>query len=197
METSIFDVGVRSQAYPGEVVAGDVTAIVENRHRLLTALADGLGHGRDARRSAERAIDAVCGLAFESLDGALHAAHDALIGRKMRGAVIGLALFDADAQTVTFAGVGNIDLIVVDGVVSRLAAQHGILGAAFPHVRTSTLTFSPKMLALLCSDGISAKLDARRYHNLGTLSAQILADAIVRDGRMNDDATAIVVKHSP
>jgi serine/threonine protein phosphatase PrpC len=194
METPEFDIGVAVRPLFGEPVAGDATSIVRAGRRLAVALADGLGHGPEARASADRALHALNSRVFDSLQEGLQAAHQAVRGRR-RGAVLAVARFDADASNVTFAGVGNIDLIVLDGAVRRLVARHGMLGGNLPRIIVESVPFDPGSLALMCSDGIAIGTDHDRYAGLDGLSAQALAEAIVREaGRDSDDATAVVVR---
>lgn len=180
--------------HAGEPVSGDSVTILSDGRRMAVALADGLGHGPAARDSAELALEAARTHLFGSLEEGLRAAHHALRGSAPRGAVLGLAVFDPAASTVTFAGVGNIDLILVDEAIRRLVAQHGFLGGTLPRVRTESAPFPAGSLALLVSDGIAAAFDPRDYQGLKGLTAQALAEAIVRErGRQTDDAAAVVV----
>ena len=47
------------QTLSGEIISGDDGGFVQSESQLLAAVADGLGHGPEAREASNRAIDAV------------------------------------------------------------------------------------------------------------------------------------------
>ncbi|HEU5300524.1 MAG TPA: SpoIIE family protein phosphatase [bacterium] len=195
MEAHRFDVGVSCLPYPGQAVAGDMVLIQDQEGVLRVALADGLGHGPEARASAAEAIAAVREQRTPDLAAAFQEAHRRLAHREFRGAVLGLAHFDRARRLVRFAGVGNVDLIILAGDVTRLIGHHGTLGGALPAIRTYEAAFEEGALAFLLSDGITARFDPSAFRDARTLSAQAIAEAVVRThGRSTDDASAVVVR---
>jgi hypothetical protein len=195
LEVEGFDVGIASRPIAGEAIPGDATAVMPDGAGLTVALADGLGHGPDARASAERALEAVRRADHRPLESILYEAHARLTDRHLRGAVMGVARFDGTARTVAFAGVGNIDLVLIGATVTRLIGHYGILGAVLPAVRVYEAPFGPGDIALLVSDGVAGGLQPARYQGVRSLTATALAEIILRDaGKPTDDATAMVVR---
>lgn len=195
MEVRGFDVGVICLPYPGESVPGDMALVEDGDDALTIALADGLGHGPAAHASAAEALAVVRAHAGQDVGVLFRDAHQRLRRQGFRGAVLGLARFDRARRVVYFAGVGNIDLIVVGDGVTRLAGHHGLLGGVLPAVRTHEAAFGEGALAFLLSDGITTRFDPLPFRTAQVLSAQAIAEAVVRThGRRTDDASAIVVR---
>lgn len=194
MEGRGFDVGVICLPYPGESVPGDMALVEEGDDVLTIALADGLGHGPAARASAAEALDVVRWSAGQDAAALFRRAHERLRRQGFRGAVLGLARFDRARRVVRFAGVGNIDLLIVHGEVTRLVGHRGLLGGVLPAVRTHEAAFGEGALAFLLSDGITTRFDPLPFRTAQGLSAQAIAEAVVRThGRQTDDVSAIVV----
>ena len=74
----------------GERMSGDLAVVRPRRDGILVAGIDGLGHGSDAARAAQRAADVVRESATGDLVGLINRCHDALRGT--RGAAISVAI---------------------------------------------------------------------------------------------------------
>ena len=179
----------------GENVPGDSWAATRREGSIIVLVADGLGHGELAATASAAATRVL------KEDGdppavaeIIHSAHAALRGT--RGAAVAVAKIDAAAQTVEFAGVGNIAGTIAGGGTARRTVSHnGIVGHEMRKVQTFTYPWTADSILVLHSDGISTSWILESYAGLETRSAAIIAGVIHRDHcRGNDDATIVVVK---
>jgi anti-sigma regulatory factor (Ser/Thr protein kinase) len=190
------EVAVIGRPISGERVSGDDAAFARlGDGSLLLALADGLGHGPEARIAATAAVDEVLGEPSRALDRALLAAHAAVA--KTRGAVMTLASIDRSGALAT-ASVGNTTAEIVGrGGARRFGGQSWVLGQT---ARAGTITVErdlvgPRDGVVLFSDGLSSRLGLEGIEDLLHERAIVVADALLaRYGKSHDDALIIVAR---
>ena len=191
------DWSIATRPLDGEAESGDRGLVVATADAALVAAIDGLGHGREAGRAAESAVETLRKFADESLVALAERCHAAL--RHSRGAVLSLARFSARDDTVTWIGVGNVEgrLVHSDGSgavsVESLIPARGIAGDHLPELDEATLPIDPGDLVLLATDGIDpAFADSLRPHGTAEeLAARILAD----HSKPHDDALVVAARY--
>ena len=94
------------RSYEGLNACGDAVLVLREQGAWLFCVVDGLGHGPDAEKSANRAIAAVRASSGLSLQEVFNAADRALVGQ--RGAV--MSLLRQQGNAASFMGVGNVDV---------------------------------------------------------------------------------------
>lgn len=186
-------VGHLALPYPGEVESGDAYAVVARPGALRVVVVDGLGHGTLAAEASASILDAIVSATEADPVRALEIAHEA--GRGTRGAAVGIA--DVCGTEVTYAGVGNIRAVLVDGERQRsLASLSGTVGLSIPGRLTAFSGTLPKGgLAILHSDGITARWSAESMAGLTGRDPSLVCGVLWRDhARGTDDVTALVVR---
>lgn len=178
--------------YPGEAVSGDAWTVQWHGDRCRVALIDGLGHGAPAATAAEEALAVLASHPALDPTAALQYCHGALRGT--RGAAISIATLDLQAQQLTFAGVGNVEVLLWQGNrPQRPLVRRGIVGATLPTLRLDTLPLAGDWRLILHSDGVSARFDLDALLPVLRDAPQALPALLVeRWGRATDDATAVV-----
>ena len=173
----------------GETVCGDAYTVVADPVTTV-ALADGLGHGPLAHEASEAFCDYVrrnVGLGLEQL---MHGATRALTGT--RGAAAAVIRLDEAEENLVFVGVGNIELLALSRQQIRPVSTPGIVGRPLRKVVAYRYEVSPGDLLVLFSDGISSRLDLKKYKRL---EPQQVADQIFEQhGKHHDDATVLVLE---
>jgi anti-sigma regulatory factor (Ser/Thr protein kinase) len=188
-------VGVICQAKEGETLCGDDWLVQCFADGWLCAVVDGLGHGMVAAEAAAPIIEAVktaggTKTPVEVIEAAHHAA------RATRGAALGVAVLDAEAHILRFAGIGNIAGIVVERERCRhLVSYNGIVGEQYRKLAEFTHPWSKEAILVLHSDGIGTQWDLFTYPGLLSRHPSLIAAVLFRDfARERDDATIVVIK---
>lgn len=189
-------VAAATRPYPGETVNGDAWRVDWHDGTCRIAVIDGLGHGVDAARAADAALDLLAARPELAPDEGLRACHGALAGT--RGGVMLVARIDLPNRELVYAGVGNVDAhLWQDGRQQRLVAYRGIVGTATPTIRPFSVPLSGQWLLLIHTDGVRDRFEVEKLPDALLADPQRLADGILLDwGRRTDDATVVVAAPS-
>src|SRR5829696_9562255 len=172
------DRGMAGAPFEGESRSGDLAVFVPTARGALSCLIDGLGHGPDAADAAEACGEVVRTHADWDAQELLDACHPALIDT--RGVVMTAAWFDLERETLSWAGVGNVDArLVRSGPELREEVAlvfGGVLGYRMPRVRPATMPLGRGDLLVMITDGIEAAISPAL---VGGGAAQALASRIL------------------
>jgi negative regulator of sigma-B (phosphoserine phosphatase) len=187
--------GLVHNAIQGEKLCGDQFGIFEQGEFAIVAVVDGLGHGPGAHAAAVKAIELVETRLHKPVQELLEDCHKGL--SSTRGAVMGIARIDRLTQTLTYAGLGNIEARLVGAErVRRPVSVNGIVGYKANRFRCETFPFEYGDLLMMHSDGVSDRFDLTPASRHGDL--QMLAFQLVNaHGRVNDDQLMLIVKDEP
>jgi len=184
-----------SSTLAGETESGDQCLVAEFPDGALAAVVDGLGHGPEAAAAAQAAV---ASLARHPADPVLQLLQDCHADlRKTRGAVISLVSFDLHAATITWAGVGDVEGVMIRGEPAGRAAREsillrsGVVGYQLPRLRETTHSLGAGDTVLLATDGVGHRFT-------GTDCRGLTADEIARDVMDNhrkgtDDALVLAI----
>ncbi|HYN89730.1 MAG TPA: SpoIIE family protein phosphatase [Ardenticatenaceae bacterium] len=191
----LLDIGAVSRPHPGFEENGDAYLVRPYQDgAVLVAVVDALGHGPEAARIAEKALDFLSASTTEGLGVLLRGCHEHLKG--MRGAAIALVRIEPLPGRLHYCGVGNVEARLAGQTPARPISYNGIVGAVLPSFKLFDFSFRPGDLLLLHTDGISARFNLAAYGDLTGQPAQLIAAAIARDwARPTDDATILVLRH--
>ena len=181
-------------AHPGERVCGDAWSAQHDLERTTIVLADGLGHGPGASEAAGAAITAFQCHHTLALVELIERIHGAL--RPTRGAAVAVVRIVPDEGIVTFAGVGNVVGVVLNGSsVRRMVSHNGTLGHAMRRVQEFTYPWSERSLLVLHSDGLGTQWNLEAYPGLAARHPALIGGVLYRDfSRKRDDVTVVVAK---
>ncbi|WP_374024069.1 SpoIIE family protein phosphatase [Mycobacterium sp. HNNTM2301] len=184
---------------PSEYTSGDRGLALDiHGDAALFGVVDGLGHGPDAATAALRAIEAVNRSSTERLEVLIQLCHRVLEGT--RGVAMTLARVDFAANTLTWAGVGNVTAHLVakspTGAQIRSSAilTAGIVGYRIPEIKPAqTVSIRPGDLLVISTDGISENyLD----HIDFSATAVVIAEGLLaKDAKETDDAMVLTARH--
>ena len=190
-----FTVGSRMTPIRGETVSGDGWSCLRFGDSMAVALVDGLGHGPKAAEAAHAAVEAFhASIRAVGPAQAIQRAHQEL--KSTRGAVMAVACLDARAQTLRFAGLGNISAVIyTQGDMVRLASNDGTVGYGVRAARESTASWTPRSTLILNTDGLSSRWSLAKHPGLLACHPMLIAAVLHRDfARNTDDATAVVIQ---
>jgi hypothetical protein len=193
---SFLEWGVARHALAGEAVSGDLHLVQPFPGGALVAAVDGLGHGQEAARAAQIAVETLQAHAHESVVVLLERCHDAL--REMRGVVLTVASFNVRDGTLTWVGVGSVEGVLLRADVSAVPAREyvvqygGVVGMLLPPLRSFVLPVATGDTLLIATDGIRSGF-AEELH---PEPPQPMADRIVaRYLKGTDDALVLVARY--
>ncbi len=181
----------------GERVSGDQAGFERSGEALLLFVVDGLGHGREARETSDRAVLSVRqGFGRGSVE--LLRATDAALLRS-RGAVMAVAQLDQGTGAIDFASVGNILTHVVRFRKARLfTGSSFVLGMATPSAKRISAERVPidrDEVLVMCSDGISSRATLEARPDLLRAPPITIAQHVLETfGQDRDDATVLVAR---
>jgi anti-sigma regulatory factor (Ser/Thr protein kinase) len=188
-------VGAVNVCKPGQEVCGDSWGIEQYNGQTVVLVADGLGHGMDARTASMEAVRMLHLHATLPPKALLETVHQAL--RSTRGAAVAVARIDRDRGTLAFAGAGNISAQIYSGLRTpqHLVSGNGTAGHQIPRIQEYSYPWSEDGVLILHSDGLSSGTGLENYPRLVSRDPSLAAGVLYRDySRGNDDSTVVVVK---
>ncbi len=187
--------GAVNVSKPGEDVSGDSWGSAYDGEDLVIIVADGLGHGLEARLASTEAVRQLYENPELSPKALLLRVHQAL--RSTRGAAVAVARIDSQRGKLTFAGVGNVSARIYAGSESRqnLVSLNGTAGHQCERIQEFSYAWPGDGLLVLHSDGLSTGTGLESYPGLAARDPALIAGVLYRDFfRGRDDATVVVAK---
>ncbi len=188
--------GVASAARVGEATSGDRHLIRIESDFVLMAAVDGLGHGNEAAAAAQTAIETLERASARAAIALLNDCHERL--RSTRGVVMSLAVFTPADSSITWAGVGNVEGLLLRAspnaspLYESLVLRSGVVGARLPLVYAAILPVMRGDTLIFWTDGLRSDF-ADKLPAVG--HPQQLADRIMaRCHKGTDDALVLVVR---
>jgi phosphoserine phosphatase RsbX len=188
---------VAGRPLAGERVSGDAHVVQPFPNGVLVAVIDALGHGDQAAATSELASTILRAHAGESVPTLIALCHDGL--RAARGAVMSVASINGRNNTVTWAGVGNVEGVllransVMRSVRESLLVRNGVVGFQMPSVRPTVLPLEVNDVLAFATDGIGPGfLETHPAHHP---PQRIADDILTRYAKPADDALVLVARY--
>lgn len=188
------EVAVHGRPLAGERISGDDGLVVRGDGALLVAVADGLGHGPEARAASSKAMAAIHAAPAAPLPELLTRAAAAVEGT--RGVVLALVRLDLATREVEHLGVGDVRVAVqgpsgvslLPGVPGSLTGRPGERLRARP----ARAALSPHGALLVCTDGLKSGAAPRPgpIPEVTRLASELVADF----ARGTDDLLVVAVR---
>lgn len=177
-----------------EPVSGDGWAIALRDRKIAALVIDGLGHGEAAHKAAVIGVAAWTNAALDDPVTLI-----AVLDRAMtstRGGAVGMARFDAAADTLRYAGIGNIAGSLQSIDASRGLASHpGIVGVQSRRAQSFDFPQAGGKLLVMHSDGLQSRWNLRDYPGLALRHPAVIAALLHRDfTRGRDDVTVLAIR---
>lgn len=194
-KTRLLRVGAVNVAKPGQEVCGDSWGAEQSERISTFLMADGLGHGLEAKTAAIEAVRMMRLTPTLEPGALLERVHRAL--RSSRGAAVAVARLDRFDNTVTFAGVGNVSAVIYSGgkTSQHMVSVHGTAGFQNPKIKEFRYPWPEDGILIMYSDGLHSNAGLEGHPGLALRDPALIAGVLYRDfSRRNDDATAMVAK---
>jgi hypothetical protein len=180
---------------PGQEVCGDSWGAARDGSDRIILIADGLGHGLEAKLASSEAVRQMRENPTLRPRELLLRVHAAL--RSTRGAAVAVAQIDQERWRLTFAGVGNISARIYAGSTSiqHLVSLNGTAGHQCERIQEFSYPWPKDGLLVLHSDGLASATALEPYPGLASHDPALIAGVLYRDFcRGRDDATVVCVK---
>jgi anti-sigma regulatory factor (Ser/Thr protein kinase) len=188
-------IGAVNIAKPGQEVCGDSWGVVQDEDGLTLMVADGLGHGYEARVASQAAVQVLYERPKLLPKALLEYAHAAL--RSTRGAAVAVARVDRVLRKVVFAGIGNVAAQICAGAKTcqHLVSVNGTVGLQTHPIREFSYPWPDDGIIVLYSDGLSTGTSFDALPGLVQRDPGLIAGVLYRDfTRGHDDATVVVAR---
>ena len=188
--------GVASRPHLGQPVSGDLHLVKQFEGGALLAAVDGLGYGVEAAAAARIAVDTLEQGAREAVDELVKRCHERLKGT--RGVALSLASVNEVEETMTWAGVGNVEgrLLHADPNASplreTLLLRGGVVGYQLPKLHPSTIPIARGDVLILVTDGIRSGFDKDLV--LSDPPQRIADHILAAYGKESDDDLVLVAR---
>jgi anti-sigma regulatory factor (Ser/Thr protein kinase) len=194
---NLIQLGAVNVSKPGEDVCGDSWGAAWTGDDLVILVADGLGHGFEARLASLEAVRQLHSNPELPPKALLQRIHQAL--RSTRGAAIAVARIDTARNKLVFAGVGNISGRIYTPSKERhnLVSLNGTAGHQCDRIQEFSYPWPADGLLVLHSDGLTTGTSLDSYPGIAARDPALIAGVLYRDfSRGRDDATVVVAKAS-
>lgn len=187
-------VAIVKSAQNDALYCGDECACWQMPGTITLCVVDGLGHGKQAEKAANAAVNYLAHHLSEPLPDIFAGCNVAL--RNTRGVAMGIAIIDQDSEKLTYAGIGNTRAMVVGEKTIRLSSNFGIVGAGYKTLNSETVRITTGNLVILYTDGLEEMVDITGYDEVLHANVQRLAEKLIEDWRiLTDDAAVLIYKY--
>lgn len=174
---------------------GDAVVFKEWDGKALAGVIDGLGHGQFAQRASHAARQYVEQHFDQPLESLFRGVSRAC--RATRGVVMTLGRFEMAKQKVSLAGIGNVDARIIGQVHGHSVLRRGVLGLNAPQPVVSEHDWTPESVLIINSDGLRSRWSWEEFQDVAHERPGVIARRMLQKlGKMEDDATVVVVKNA-
>jgi anti-sigma regulatory factor (Ser/Thr protein kinase) len=187
--------GVVNVSKPGQEVCGDSWGAERRDDYFAVMVADGLGHGLEARTASSEAIRMLHTNPELLPKMLLERTHQALRGT--RGAAVSIARVDYAKGEVSFAGLGNVSAQIYSGSQGgqHLVSMNGTAGHNGLRLREFRYPWPANGSLVFYSDGLLTGTGLAGYPGLALHDPSLIAGVLYRDfSRGHDDSTVVIAK---
>lgn len=181
----------------GQLVCGDGWKLLRNNFEYRLIALDGLGHGPEANKASESAINEFLSVGKVPPAETIRVLHHKI--NKTRGAVGMVIHLNSISNLVAYAGLGNISVRIFGmDKTKSLISYNGIIGYSIPNtIHTNQVNFQQHDVMIVYSDGLKSRWEINHLPDIFKHDGSIIAAAIYKDfSRNTDDTLVIVIKHN-
>jgi len=191
------EIAIMGRPFPGEAISGDDAVFFQSETGLLAAVADGLGHGPEARKASNQAIDALNANQEKSLDQIIIAIDAELA--KTRGCAMSVMRFNKNDRTIECALAGDVHAHLYSLREAQFFASTplvlgtGQLGRQKLHIERTTA--GPHSVLVMFTDGLKSRTTLKGQLDVLRQPAIVIAQHLLEnDSRPDDDALVLVAR---
>jgi negative regulator of sigma-B (phosphoserine phosphatase) len=184
--------GIARRSANAAEVCGDMAGWWSRDGIERVAIADGLGHGRDAAAAAAAALQAVEAWPGNDLPSLFQHMNVAL--KQTRGAAVGVAAVEWATGQITYAAVGNTRAALFGARATYLDGYAGIVGGGYRRLSPVVLPFQSGDVLALWTDGLDERLDLINADHAAAGMNGMASRLLDRFARGHDDRCVVVAR---
>jgi negative regulator of sigma-B (phosphoserine phosphatase) len=184
--------GIARRSANAAEVCGDMAGWWTGDGLERLAIADGLGHGKDAATAAAAALEVVAEWPGHDLPSLFQNMNVAL--RETRGAAVGVATVEWTTGQITYAAVGNTRAALFGARTTYLDGYAGIVGGGYRRLIPVVLPFQSGDVLALWTDGLDDRLDLITADHSAAGMDGMASRLLDRFARGHDDCCVVVVR---
>ena len=192
-----FEIAIMGKPFPGEMISGDDAVFFHSESGVLAGVADGLGHGPEAREASNVAVEALSKNRQMDLDRTVLTLNQEL--GSTRGCAMSIARFNDSDRTLECASVGDVHCHLYNLREAHFfTSTPFVLGAAHSaklKIRTEKATVEPGSILVIFTDGLKSRTTLKGHLDmLRRLPIAIAEHLLETYGRPDDDALVLVAR---
>jgi negative regulator of sigma-B (phosphoserine phosphatase) len=195
LSVGAISLGTARQSANAADVCGDMADWWSREGVEFVAIADGLGHGRDAAEAAAEALEVIA--TWTGRDLARLFLHMNLALRPTRGAAVGVAIVDWAAEQIDYAAVGNTRAALFGERIIHLDGYAGIVGGGYRRLTPVSVPFRSGDVLVLWSDGLDERLELTPADHSAAGMDGMAARLMERFAKGNDDRCVVAARLVP
>jgi anti-sigma regulatory factor (Ser/Thr protein kinase) len=191
------EIAIMGKPYPGEIISGDDGGFVQSESQLLAAVADGLGHGPEAREASNRAIDAALSRRDRSPDEIITTLNQELADT--RGCAMSVVRFKKQDRSIECVSAGDVHAHLYTRKEAQFfASTPFVVGdRKIPQrkVRIEEGIAEPGSVLVVFTDGLKSRTSLKgQLEVLRRPPIEIAQYLLENDSRPDDDALVLVAR---
>ena len=191
------EAAIMGRPFPGEAISGDDGIFFESESSFTAAVADGLGHGPEAREASNRAVEVLKEKHEWALEEIVVAVNQEL-GRT-RGCAIGIIRFNKEDSTIECISLGDVQCHLYHLKEAHFFTPTPlILGTGQfqkQRIRGEKVALQPGSILVMFTDGLKSKTTLKGQLDVLRKPPIAIAEHLLEnDSRPDDDALVLIAR---
>ena len=191
------DFAIMSKPYPGEPISGDDAVVIQSEGGFVAAVADGLGHGPEAREASNRAVEVLRKNTHAGLDQIALSINNELNGT--RGCAIGLMRFQRQDAALEYVSAGDVQAQLYHWRDTHFFTPMPFMlgmGQLKPQkIRVEKVAVQSRSVLLMFTDGLKSRTNLKGELEMLRQPPIVIAEHLLRtQSRPDDDALGCVIR---
>ncbi len=194
---SFCETAIMSKPFPGEALSGDDAIVIQSDRDFVAAVADGLGHGPEAREASNRAMEVVSRNAQTDLGAMALAVNEELAGT--RGCAISIVRYSKAEGTLESISAGDVRAHLYHLRDAHFFTPTPMVlgtGQSRPQkLRIESVPVKPGSILAIFTDGLKSRTNLKGALDVLRQPAIAIAQHMLdTESRPDDDALVLVCR---
>jgi anti-sigma regulatory factor (Ser/Thr protein kinase) len=191
------ETAIMGRPFPGEVISGDDASFFESQSNFIAAVADGIGHGPDARTASNRAMEGLGSKVDWKLEDIVVSLNQELSGT--HGCAITIIRYDKAFRTAECVSLGDVQAHLYHLKDAHFFTPTPLVLAAGQfqkqRVRVEKVAVQPGSLLVMFTDGLKSRTTLKGQLEVLRQPPIAIAEHLLENySRPDDDALVLVVR---